>query len=262
MRNVKTELLCLAMVAAQVIIFWLGQSSMVGNKALPFGAFVIPTVLGFIVGIFGLGVIVKELLNRQPLRLPLLFACGLGLSSFVFYEVNLGWQNLDFRRGNDYSTDIMNVPKYNVSREGRLNFGETKFWSLFEISDKTLKADASSVIVPMSGLDIKRLIKKMARNFGWIAIRYEVLGSSSTGLTETFEFKAGSPLLRQRSDVVVRVVSRQNYRAVIDIRSSSPNKRVDLGFNNMMINKIRAQLLEMADDSIISANQVAHAANL
>ena len=121
---------------------------------------------------------------------------------------------------------------------------------------------AGCVIVPMSGLDIKRLIKKMARNFGWIAIRYEVLGSSSTGLTETFEFKAGLPLLRQRSDVVVRVVSRQNYRAVIDIRSSSPNKRVDLGFNNMMINKIRAQLLEMADDSIIAANQVAHAANL
>jgi hypothetical protein len=29
-----------------------------------------------------------------------------------------------------------------------------------------------------------------------------------------------------------------------------------------MINKIRAQLLEMADDSIIAANQVAHAANL
>jgi hypothetical protein len=81
-------------------------------------------------------------------------------------------------------------------------------------------------------------------------------------LTETFEFKAGLPLLRQRSDVVVRVVSRQNYRAVIDIRSSSPNKRVDLGFNNMMINKIMAQLLEMADDSIIAANQVAHAANL
>ena len=54
--------------------------------------------------------------------------------------------------------------------------------------------------------------------------------------------------------MVVRVVSRQNYRAVIDIRSSSPNKRVDLGFNNMMINKIRAQLSEMADDSIIAAN--------
>ena len=204
MRNGKIETFCLAMITAQVILFWLGQSSLVGNKALPFGAFVIPTVLGFIVGIFGLGVIVKELLNRQPLRLPLLFACGLGLSSFVFYEVN---------------------------------FGETKFWSLFEISDKTLKADAGSVIVPMSGLDIKRLIKKMARNFGWIAVRYEVLGSSSTGLTETFEFKAGSPLLRQRSDVVVRVVSRQSYSAVIDIRSSSPNKRVDLGFNNMMINK-------------------------
>ena len=262
MRNGKIETLCLAMITAQVILFWLGQSSMVGNKALPFGAFIIPAVLGFIVGIFGLSVIVRELLNRQPIQFSLLFACGLCISSFLMYQVNLGWQNLDFRRGNDYSTDIMNVPKYNVSREGRLNFGETKFWSLFEISDKTLKADASSVIVPMLGLDIKRLIKKMARNFGWIAIRYEVLGSSSTGLTETFEFKAGSRLLRQRSDVVVRVVSRQNYRAVIDIRSSSPNKRVDLGFNNMMINKIRAQLLEMADDSIISANQVAHAANL
>ena len=81
MRNVKTESLCLAIVAAQVIIFWLGQSSLVGNKVLPFGAFVIPTVLGFIVGIFGLGVIIKELLNRQPLRLPLLFACGLGYST-------------------------------------------------------------------------------------------------------------------------------------------------------------------------------------
>ena len=114
----------------------------------------------------------------------------------------------------------------------------------------------------MSGLDIKRLIKKMARNFGWIAVRYEVLGSSSIGLTDTFEFKAGSPLLQQCSDMIIRVVLRQYYGAVIDIRSSSLNKRVDLGFNNMMINKIRAQVLEMADDSIIAANQVAHAANL
>ena len=118
-----------------------------------------------------------------------------------------------------------------------MNFGETKFWSLFEISDKTLKADAGSVIVPMSGLDIKRLIKKMARNFGWIAVRYEVLGSSSIGLTDTFELKAGSPLLQQCCDMIIRVVLRQYYGAVIDIRSSSLNKRVDLGFNNMMINK-------------------------
>lgn len=94
-----------------------------------------------------------------------------------------------------------------------------------------------SVIVSMSGLDIKRLIKKMARNFGWIAVRYEVLGSSSIGLTDTFEFKAGSPLLQQCSDMIIRVVLRQYYGAVIDIRSSSLNKRVDLGFNNMMINK-------------------------
>ena len=64
MRNGKIETFCLAMITAQVILFWLGQSSMVGNTALPFGAFVISTVLGFIVGIFGLGVIVKELLNR------------------------------------------------------------------------------------------------------------------------------------------------------------------------------------------------------
>ena len=262
MRNGKIETLCLAMVTAQVILFWLGQSSMVGNKALPFGAFVIPTVLGFIVAIFGLGVIVKELLNRQPLRLPLLFACGVGLSSFVFYEVNLGWQNLDFRRGNDYSTDIINVPKYTISREHRLNFGETKFWTLFEVFDKTLKADANSVTVPMSGLDTNRLIRKMALQSGWIGIRHKVLASDSTGLIETFEFKAGLLLLRQRSDVVIRVVSRQNYSAVIDIRSSSPTKRVDLGLNNMLINKITAKVLEMADDFGVSANNVAHAANL
>ena len=262
MRNSKIESLCLSMIGAQAILFWLNQSSFVGNKALPFGTFVIPAVLGFILGIFGLGVIVKELLNRQPLRLTLLSACGLCLSLFVFYEVNLGWENLDFRRGNDYSTDIMTVPKYKVSREQRLNFGETKFWSLFEVSDKTLKADASSLIVPMSGLDLKRRIKKLVHNSGWIAVRYDALASSSTGLTETFEFKAGLPLLRQRSDVVVRVVSRQNYSAVIDIRASSPSKRVDLGFNNMMINKIRAQLLEMTGDSSLLVNDVAHASNL
>jgi hypothetical protein len=262
MRNSKIELLCLSMVGVQAIFFLLVQSSLVGNKVLPFGAFIIPAVLGFILGMFGLSVIVKELLNRQPIGFPLLFASGLCISSFLMYEVNLGWQNLDFRRGNDYSTDIMNVPKYKISREDRLNFGETKFWSLFEMSDKTLKADASSIIVPLPLPDIKRLVKKMARNSGWIMVRHEALGSSSTGLTETFEFKAGIPLIRQRSDVVVRVVSRQNYSAVIDIRSSSPNKRVDLGFNNMMINQIRAQLFEMTDDSSLSGNDAAHAANL
>ena len=81
MRNSKIESFCLFMVALQAIFFLMSQSSLVGNKALPFGAFIIPAVLGFIVGIFGLGVIIKELLNRQPLRLPLLFACGLGYST-------------------------------------------------------------------------------------------------------------------------------------------------------------------------------------
>lgn len=262
MRNVKIESLCLAMIAAQSIIFWLSQSFILGNKILPFGTFVAPAILGFIVGIFGLGVIAKELLNRQPLRLQLLLPSGMCIACFAFYQVNLGWQNLDFRRGNDYSTDIINVPKYTISREHRLNFGETKFWTLFEVFDKTLKADANSVTVPMSGLDTNRLIRKMALQSGWIGIRHKVLASDSTGLIETFEFKAGLLLLRQRSDVVIRVVSRQNYSAVIDIRSSSPTKRVDLGLNNMLINKITAKVLEMADDFGVSANNVAHAANL
>jgi hypothetical protein len=262
MRNSKIESFCLFMVALQAIFFLMSQSSLVGNKALPFGAFIIPAVLGFIVGIFGLSVIVRELLNRQPIQFSLLFACGLCISSFLMLQVNLGWQNLDFRRGNDYSTDIMNVPKYKISREDRLNFSETKFWSLFAMPDKTLKADASSIIVSLPVPNIKRLIRKMAHNSGWIVVRHEVLGSSNTSLTETFEFKAGFPFLLQRSDVVVRVVSRQNYSAVIDIRSSSPNKRVDLGFNNMMINQIREQLLEMTDDFSLSDNDVAHAANL
>ena len=262
MRKSKIELLCMVMVAAQATFWLLGQSSLVGNDMLPDATFIIPAILGFILGVVGSSVIVKELLNRQPIRLPLLFACGLSIISFLIYEVNLGWQNLDFRRGNDYSTDIINVPKYKISREGRLNFGETKFWALFEISDKTLKADASGIIVPMSGQDIRRLMRKIARNSGWIAVRHDVLASSGTGLTETFEFKAGIPLIRQRSDVVVRIASRENHSTLIDIRSSSPNKRVDFGFNNMMINNIRAQLLEMADDVTLTTNQVTHAANL
>jgi hypothetical protein len=82
----------------------------------------------------------------------------------------------------------------------------------------------------------------MARNSGWVVVRYEVSMSSSTGLREIFEFKAGLPLLQQHSGVIVRVVLRRHYSAVIDIRSSSPNKRVDLGFNNLLINKIRPQM--------------------
>ena len=98
MRNSKIESFCLFMVALQAIFFLMSQSSLVGNKALPFGAFIIPAVLGFIVGIFGLSVIVRELLNRQPIQFSLLFACGLCISSFLMYQVNLGWQNLDFRQ--------------------------------------------------------------------------------------------------------------------------------------------------------------------
>ena len=45
MRNSKIESLCLSMIGAQAILFWLNQSSFLGNKALPFGTVVIPASL-------------------------------------------------------------------------------------------------------------------------------------------------------------------------------------------------------------------------
>jgi hypothetical protein len=76
--------------------------------------------------------------------------------------------------------------------------------------------------------------------------RSSVTVSHSIGTTETYEFTAGLPGMVKRADLLVRVTSPSVGSSTIEIRSSSPGRRRDLGLNSFLIRRLATELLVMA----------------
>ena len=60
--------------------------------------------------------------------------------------------------------------------------------------------------------------------------------------SETYELLAGNAGINQRTDFAVRVMSNNEGFSVVDLRSSSPGRRRDLGFNDLMIRQFAGEL--------------------
>ena len=77
---------------------------------------------------------------------------------------------------------------------------------------------------------------------GWVLVRRIDNRSADQKFNDTYEFLGSHPIVKQRTDVVIRVVSNTADFSVVDIRSSSPGRRRDLGFNEAMIRMLSDEL--------------------
>ena len=240
---------CISMVLLQFICFGLEQSSVHHNLGyIPANLFLLLFVFcGGVGAIIGIGLCIKRNLNKTPFGregLVIFLAC---LSSVISVQLIYGWQSVDLSAGNDYSTDAINPPQFNQSKFGRLRFQQMpSFWRFLDIPHKVLKSDTDSLVLPMSGFDSKIIIKKASYGLGWVFVGQLDDASASEGFNETYLLRAGNPGIAGRTDVAVRVVTNNEGFSVVDIHSSATHSRRDLGFNELMILRLKKEILVAA----------------
>ena len=248
MREQRVEKFCSAMLLMQAVFFLLVAFHIVDPWFFPATVFFIVFVLlGAMGAIIGLGMIVKSLVHRELFRPELLIVCGMAFFSVLFMQLHYGWQNLDFEKANDYSTDIVHVPQLQHTKHERLHVKEASpVWGFMDIPHKISQADTDSIDLPMNARDTKIVLNQAIARLGWVKSRQLTNPSDDTSFYEIHEFLAGNALTLQRTDLLVRIVSTNPGSSIIDIRSSSPGRRRDLGFNAFMIRKLASEILLLA----------------
>ena len=237
------------MLALQFVFFGLVQYSQHHSLwYIPANLFLLLFVFcGGVGAIIGIGLCIKRNLNKTPFGregLVIFLAC---LSSVISVQLIYGWQSVDLSAGNDYSTDAINPPQFNQSKYGRLRFQQMpSFWRFLDIPHKVLKSDTDSLVLPMSGLDSKIMIKKAIYRLGWVFVRRLDDASTSESFNETYLLRARNPGIAGSTDVALRIVTNNKGFSVVDIHSSASHSRRDLGFNELMILRLLKAILVVA----------------
>lgn len=242
---------CISMVLLQFICFGLVQSSVHHNPGyIPANLFLLLfSFCGGVGAIIGIGLCIKRKFNKISFGwegLVIFLAC---LLSVLGVQLLYGWQSIDLSAGNDYSTDAINPPQFNQSKHDRLHSHQMpSFWRFMDIPHKVLKSDIDSLVLPMSGFDSKIMIKKAIYGLGWVFVGQLDDASASEGFNETYLLRAGNPGIAGRTDVAVRVVTNNEGFSVVDIHSSASHSRRDLGFNELMILRLKKAILVLAEE--------------
>ncbi|MBT3619600.1 MAG: hypothetical protein HN523_04160 [Porticoccaceae bacterium] len=242
---------CISMVLLQFIFFGLVQSSVHHNPGyIPANLFLLLfSFCGGVGAIIGIGLCIKRKFNKISFGGEGLVIFLICLLSVLGVQLLYGWQSIDLSAGNDYSTDAINPPQFNQSKHDRLHSHQMpSFWRFMDIPHKVLKSDTDSLVLPMSGFDSKIMIKKAIYGLGWVFVRRLDDASASEGFNETYLLRAGNPGIAGRTDVAVRVVTNNEGFSVVDIHSSSSHSRRDLGFNELMILRLKNAILVLAGE--------------
>jgi hypothetical protein len=72
--------------------------------------------------------------------------------------------------------------------------------------------------------------------------------STSESFNETYLLRAGNPGIAGHTDVAVRVVTNNEGFSVVDIHSSASHSRRDIGFNELMILRLKKAILVVAKE--------------
>ena len=237
---------CISMVLLQFIFFGLVQYSIHHSPwYIPANLFLLLFVFcGGVAAIIGICLCIRRNFNKTPFGregLVIFLTC---LSSVISVQIFYGWQSIDLGAGNDYSTDAINPPQFNQSKHNRLRSQQMRsFWRFLDIPHKVLKSDTDSLVLSMSGFDSKIMIKQVINKLGWVFVRLMDNSSTSEGFNETYLLRAGNPGIAGRTDVAVRVVTNNEGFSEVDIHSSSSHSRRDLGFNELMILRLKKEIL-------------------
>ena len=199
--------------------------------------------LGALFVCFGVCRLIQRALQGAAIRLHTALLLVLTVSLWGVIQGFFGFQNLNWKKGNDYSTSITDIPKFSLTKDERLRSTSTSaLWGFMDIPQAILKSDTDSIVLPMSGLVTKRIVIKTLNKMGWRVVRRFDEIMDDVGFKEVYEIvgaMAGSP---RRTNLLVRVVSLTGSSSVVDIRSSSPGRRRDLGFNELMISNFADEL--------------------
>lgn len=241
-----TKRFCSSMLVFQFICFALVQYSPYHNLwFIPANFWLLLFVFcGGVGAIIGIGLSIKAKFDKTPFDAEQLVVFLICLSSVMATQLVYGWQTIDLNSGNDYSTDVINPPQFDLSRRDRSRYQlMPSFWGFMDIPHKVLKSDTDSLVLSMSGFDSKIVVKQVINKLGWMFVRLMDKNSTSEGFNETYLLSAGSPGIAGRTDLAVRVVSNNEGFSVVDIHSSSSHSRRDLGFNELMILRLNKEIL-------------------
>jgi uncharacterized membrane protein YsdA (DUF1294 family) len=242
---------CISMVLLQFVFFGLAQYSKYHNLwFIPANLLLLLFVFcGGVGAIIGCGLCIKRAFNKTPFGgegIVIFLTC---LLSVLGVQLLYGWQFIDLSAGNDYSTDVINPPQFNKSKNDRLHSQQMpSLWRFLDIPHKVLKSDTGSLVLPMSGLDSKIMIKKAIYRLGWVFVRRLDDASTSEGFNETYLLRAGTAEMAGRTDVAVRIVTNNEGFSVVDIHSSASHSRRDIGFNELMILRLKKAILVVAKE--------------
>jgi hypothetical protein len=199
--------------------------------------------LGAVFGVFGGFRMVQRVLQGEAIRPQTALLLVLTVSLLSVVQGSFGFQNLNWKKGNDYSTSITDIPKFSLTKDERLRSTNTSpLWGFMDIPQAILKSDTDSIVLPMPGLVTNRIVIKTLNKMGWRVVRRFDETMDDVGFKKVYEIvgaMVGSP---RRTDLLVRVVSLTGSSSVVDIRSSSPGRRRDLGFNELMIRNFADEL--------------------
>ena len=240
---------CISMVLLQFIFFGLVQYSIHHNPwYIPANLFLLLFIFcGGVGAIIGIGLCIKRKFHKTPFGgegLVVFLTC---LLSVLGVQILYGWQSIDLSAGNDYSTDAINPPQFNQSKNDRLHSQQMpSLWHFMDIPHKVLKSDTDSLVLPMSGLDSKIMIKKAIYRLGLVFVRRLDDASTSENFNETYLLRARNPGFAGSTDVALRIVTNNKGFSVVDIHSSASHSRRDLGFNELMILRLMKAILVVA----------------
>ena len=205
--------------------------------------FLVSCGLGAIFGAFGGCRLVQQALQGEAMRPQTALLLVLTVSLLSIVQGSFGFQNLNWKKGNDYSTNITDIPKFSLAKDERLRSTSTSaLWGFMDIPQAILKSDTDSIVLPMSGLVTKRIVIKTLNKMGWRVVRRFDETMDDVGFKDVYEIVGGMAGSPRRTNLLVRVVSLTGSSSVVDIRSSSPGRRRDLGFNELMISNFADEL--------------------
>ena len=238
------EAFCALMLGLQVIFFSLVEFQITDPWSFPALVFFLMSLILCAVGaIFGVGFCIMRKHHQLAVRLDTIVLFFMCFSTVGFFQIVYGWQSLDLKAGNDYSTDITNPPQYQLSKYQRLKVKEVSpVWGFMDIPPKILKSDTDSLVLPKSCVELKIIINQVTNKLDWIVSRRSSSVTTDKNFDETYELIVGAAGVHQRTNLVVRVVSNNDGSSVVDIRSSSPGRRRDFGFNELMIRTLADEL--------------------
>ena len=125
---------------------------------------------------------------------------------------------------------------------------------LTPVSDEIFKADTDSIVLPLSGLASKIVLKRVIERSGWSMTSYSVSSRDHIDFSETYQYHGYVALANQRSSLAVSIISTQPGRSVIDIRVASRTGYRSLGASVLLIRQLASEILLLSQEFVLVQN--------